>query len=121
METCPTGALENPYELNPSKCLAYLTIQDQAGSLEELKDKVHNRIYGCDICQDVCPYNRSAVPHAVPEFLPGPELRSYRKKDWLQLTEAQFETLFRDSAIHRIGYEKLIRNIGNTTNHAGTR
>jgi epoxyqueuosine reductase len=117
LETCPTGALENPVELNPSKCLAYLTIYEQNDTPAELKDKFHDRIYGCDICQDVCPYNRLAVPHGVTEFLPGQELRSYRKKDWLQLTEAQFEILFRDSAIHRIGYEKLMKNIHNAAKY----
>jgi epoxyqueuosine reductase len=114
MDICPTGALEKPYQLNPSKCLAYLTIEGQSPIPEELKDKLHDRIYGCDICQDVCPYNRFAVPHAIPEFLPVPELSSYRKKDWLQLTEVQFEILLRNSAIHRIGYEKLMENIHNT-------
>jgi len=111
MDTCPTGALEHPYELNPSKCLSYLTIEEKAGIPEELKDKFHDRIYGCDICQDVCPYNRFAVPHAVNDFLPSPALKSYRKQDWLQLTEKQFDSLFKGSAIHRIGYEKMIKNI----------
>ncbi len=113
MEACPTGALENPYELNPSKCLSYLTIEEQSSIPEKFKDKFHDRIYGCDICQDVCPYNRFALPYAVNEFLSGPELKSYRKKDWFHLTEAQFEVLFNDSAIHRIGYEKLMKNIHN--------
>jgi epoxyqueuosine reductase len=113
LDACPTGALENAYELNPLKCLAYLTIENQSVIPEELKDEFHDRIYGCDICQDVCPYNRFAVPHAVPEFLPGPKLRSYRKINWFHLTEAQFEILFRHSAIHRIGYEKLMNNIHN--------
>jgi epoxyqueuosine reductase len=111
IETCPTGALENPYELNLSKCLAYLTIEEKSGAQEELTDNFHDRIYGCDICQDVCPYNRSVVPHIVPEFLPCQELKSFRKQDWLQLTKAQFEVIFRNSAIYRIGYEKLMKNI----------
>lgn len=111
MDNCPTGALEEPYKLNPSKCLAYITINEQSGFPEELKDKFHDRIYGCDICQDVCPYNRSAIPHSITDFLPGPQLKSFRKQDWLQLTEAQFEILFKDSVIHRIGYENLMKNI----------
>jgi epoxyqueuosine reductase len=117
IDTCPTGALEEPYQLNPSKCLAYLTINEQSGFPEELKDKFYDRIYGCDICQDVCPYNRFALPHSVPEFIPGPELRSYRKKDWLHLTEAQFQVLFRDSVIYRIGYENLMKNIHNAVKY----
>jgi len=111
MDACPTGALENPYELNPSKCLSYLTIEEKSDIPEELQDKFHNRIYGCDICQDVCPYNPLAVPHAVNDFLPSPTMKSYRKQDWLQLTEEQFESLFKGSAIHRVGYEKLMKNI----------
>jgi epoxyqueuosine reductase len=111
IDTCPTGALEHPYVLNPSKCLSYLTIEEDAGIPEELKDKIHNRIYGCDICQDICPYNRFAIPHAVDDLQPSPALKSYRKKDWLTMTREQFESLFKDSSIHRIGYEKLMRNI----------
>jgi epoxyqueuosine reductase len=111
MDVCPTGALENPYELNPSKCLSYLTIEEKSDIPEELQDKFYNRIYGCDICQDVCPYNPLAVPHAVNDFLPSPAMKSYRKQDWLQLTEEQFESLFKGSAIHRIGYKKLMKNI----------
>jgi epoxyqueuosine reductase len=113
MESCPTGALENPYELDPSKCLSYLTIEEKVPVTEEMRGKFHDRIYGCDICQDVCPYNRFAVPHDIPDFLPGKELRSFRKKEWQQLTEEQFDLLFNGSAVHRIGYEKLRSNIRN--------
>ena len=111
MDTCPTGALEKPYQLNPSKCLAYLTIDEKGDLPAEMKEQFHKRIYGCDICQDICPYNRKAVAHTMPELLPSPALKSYREKDWLQLTREQFETLFKDSSIHRIGYEQLMKNI----------
>ena len=111
MDTCPTGALENPYALNPSKCLSYLTIEEKAELPEELQEKFNDRIYGCDICQDVCPYNRLAVPHTITDLLPSQTLKSYLKKEWLQLTKEQFESLFKGSAIHRIGYEKLMKNI----------
>lgn len=111
VDTCPTGALEHPYELNPSKCLSYLTIEKKAVLPEELQDKFNNRIYGCDICQDICPYNRLAVPHTITDLLASQTLKSYRKKVWLKLTEKQFESLFKDSAIYRIGYEKLVKNI----------
>jgi epoxyqueuosine reductase len=111
IESCPTGALENPYVLNPSKCLSYLTIEEKTGIPEELQPEFHDRIFGCDICQDICPYNRLAVPHAVNDFLPDPELKSYRKKEWLHLTEEQFEALFKGSAIYRTGYKKLMYNI----------
>lgn len=113
MDACPTGALEKPFELNLSKCLSYNTIDNSLGIPDVLKKKLNDRIYGCDICQDVCPYNRFAVPHSIDEFAPGPELKSYRKKDWLQMTEAQFEFLFRHSAIYRIGYKNMMQNIHN--------
>ncbi len=111
LDACPTGALEKPYQLNPSKCLAYLTIDEEGTLPVEMKEQFHYRIYGCDICQDVCPYNRKAVAHTLPDLIPNPVLKSFRKNEWLKLTREQFETLFKDSAIHRIGYERLMRNI----------
>jgi epoxyqueuosine reductase len=113
VDTCPTGALDQPYQLDPSKCLSYLTIEEKADLPEEFNGKLNGRIYGCDICQDVCPYNRHAVPHSISELLPCRELKTYRKKDWLQLTEAKFGEIFKDSAIQRIGYEKMMSNIRN--------
>lgn len=111
IDSCPTGALEKPFELNPSKCIAYLTLDEEGDLPSEMKEKFRNRIYGCDICQDVCPYNRKAVPSLLPEFLPKPGMKSFRKKDWLKLSHEQFEVLFKDSAIHRAGYERLTKNI----------
>jgi epoxyqueuosine reductase len=111
IDACPTGALDKPFELDPSKCLSYLTIEERSGIPAVMIDKVHGHIYGCDICQDVCPYNRFAVPTSIDDFQPVTELRSYRKKEWLKLTKDQFEIIFRDSVIYRIGYEKLMRNI----------
>lgn len=116
LDACPTGALEKAYELNPSKCISYLTIEDQSGTPDELKEKLHGRIYGCDICQDGCPYNRFAVPHSIEDFKPDQQLMSFRKQDWLHLTRDQFETIFKDSSIYRIGYDKLMRNIVNAAN-----
>jgi epoxyqueuosine reductase len=113
MDACPTGALESPYILTPSKCIAYLTIKEKEDIPRELLDKFHDRIYGCDICQDVCPYNRFSVPHSTPEFFLSEHLKKMRKKDWLNLTETQFDSLFKGSAIHRIGYVKMIKNISN--------
>jgi len=111
MDSCPTGALEVPYVLNPSKCIAYLTIHGKENIPEEFANNLHNRIYGCDICQDVCPYNQFAEMHTLPEFLPPERLKMMRKKDWLQLSSEEFNYLFKESAIYRIGYEKLLNNI----------
>jgi len=111
LDACPTGALEKPFVLSPAKCLAYLTIDEEGDLPAELKDNFRNRIYGCDICQDVCPYNRFAVAHETPDLLPSQTLKSYRQKDWLQLTREQFDTLFKDSSVYRIGFERMKRNI----------
>jgi epoxyqueuosine reductase len=113
LDACPTGALEAPYTLTPSKCISYLTIKEKEDIPRELLEKFHDRIYGCDICQDVCPYNRFAVPHSTPEFFLPERLKKMRKRDWLQLTQEEFGILFRDSAIQRPGYEKLMKNIRN--------
>jgi epoxyqueuosine reductase len=111
LDACPTGALEAPYTLTPSKCISYLTIKEKNGISRELLDKFHDRIYGCDICQDVCPFNRFAVPHSTPEFFLPESLKKMRKSDWLKLSREEFELLFRDSAVKRTGYDKLMKNI----------
>ncbi|MCX6245116.1 MAG: tRNA epoxyqueuosine(34) reductase QueG [Bacteroidetes bacterium] len=111
MDACPTGALEKPFVLNPSLCIAYLTIELKEGIPENLEGKLNGRVYGCDACQDVCPYNRFAIPHELPELLPSETLKSFRKDDWLNLTEDQFNLMFKESSIRRIGYKKLMNNI----------
>jgi epoxyqueuosine reductase len=111
MDACPTGALEAPYILNPAKCISYLTIKEKAEISRELLDKFQDRIYGCDTCQDVCPFNRFALPNTTPEFALSERLKKMRKKDWFQMTRDEFELLFKDSAVHRTGFEKLKRNI----------
>jgi epoxyqueuosine reductase len=111
MDACPTGALEAPYTLAPSKCISYLTIKEKEDIPRELLDKFHDHIYGCDICQDVCPYNRFGVPHSTPEFFLSERLKKMRKNDWMQLTREEFEILFKDSAVKRTGYDKLMKNI----------
>jgi len=111
LDACPTGALEHPYELHPSRCLSYLTIEENEGIPDGLKGKMNDRIFGCDICQDVCPFNRSAISHNVPEFNPSETLRSFRKDDWRHLTEDEFRIMFTDTAVQRTGYQKLMNNI----------
>ena len=111
IRACPTGALEKPYQLNISRCIASLTIEGKTEIPAEFKGKFNDRIYGCDICQDVCPYNRFAKPHEEPAFLPSEALKKMRKKDWLALTEIEFQTLFAGSAVARLGYQRLMRNI----------
>jgi epoxyqueuosine reductase len=111
LDACPSGALEHPYELHPSRCLSYLTIEEKEEIPDVLKEKMNARIFGCDICQDICPFNRFAVPHTIPEFNPSETLRSFRKDDWRHLTEDEFRIMFTGTAVQRTGYQKLISNI----------
>ncbi|MCK9203631.1 MAG: tRNA epoxyqueuosine(34) reductase QueG [Bacteroidales bacterium] len=111
VHACPTGALDNPYQLNVTRCISYYTIENATSLPDNIKDHLNNRIYGCDICQDVCPFNQSPKPHQIPEFIPHPLLQTMRKKDWLSLTQQQFDGLFKNSPIKRIGYQQLMRNI----------
>jgi epoxyqueuosine reductase len=112
IDACPTGALEAPFRIDARKCISYLTIEYK-GSLEGFaSSKFNGWIYGCDICQDVCPYNRFSLPNIEPEFQPSEKLLSMRKTDWKNLNKADFEVLFAHSAVQRAGFEGLKRNIG---------
>ena len=111
IDACPTGALEAPFRIDARKCISYLTIEYK-GSLDDFdKAKFNNWIYGCDICQDVCPYNRFSLPNREPEFQPSEKLLAMRKADWETLNQADFEALFKHSAVQRAGFEGLKRNI----------
>ena len=109
LKACPTSALDSPYQLNPGRCISYLTIETKEEISPELRTLIGDRVYGCDICQEVCPYNRHTVPHDIREFLPSERLMRMRKPDWESLTETEFDDLFAGSAVKRAGYEKLRR------------
>lgn len=111
LKACPTGALEMPYRLNPGLCISYWTIESRSLIPEDLKNKFRNRIYGCDICQDVCPYNKFAIPNNEPAFKVNNDIKNMRKEDWLKLTEEDFRRIFRDSPVIRAGYEKVMRTV----------
>lgn len=111
LDACPTGALEAPFRIDARKCISYLTIEYK-GSLDGLdRKKFQGWMYGCDICQDVCPYNRFALPNVEPEFQPSEQLMAMREKDWKSLSKDEFEALFKHSAMQRAGFEGLKRNI----------
>lgn len=111
IDACPTGALESPFHIDARKCISYLTIEYK-GSLAHLDPKTFKGwMYGCDICQDVCPYNKFSLPNAEPEFQPSEQLFAMREDDWKKLTKADFDALFKHSAMQRAGYEGLRRNI----------
>ena len=111
LDACPTGALEAPFRIDARKCLSYLTIEYK-GSLDGHDPKTFKGwLYGCDICQDVCPYNRFSLPNNEPEFQPSEQLLAMREKDWKALDKDGFDALFKHSAMQRAGYEGLKRNI----------
>ena len=111
LDACPTGALESPFHIDARKCISYLTIEYK-GSLAGIDPKTFKGwMYGCDICQDVCPYNRFALPNHEPEFQPSQKLLDMHEDDWKSLSKDEFEALFKHSAVQRAGYEGLKRNI----------
>jgi epoxyqueuosine reductase len=112
IDNCPTGALVRPHILDARKCISYLTIENRSGGLPvEMKSKFRNRIYGCDICQEVCPWNRKAVPHNEPELKPVPSLLEMGRDDWYALNETRFTVLFKDTTFERLKYSGLRRNL----------
>lgn len=111
IDACPTGAITKDQVINAKKCISYLTIENKDNIPEELNDSMNNSIFGCDICQDVCPWNKNSKPHEEIEFLPKKNLRKLRKKDWVELTEETFDRIFEGSAIKRTKYKGLKRNI----------
>lgn len=111
IEACPTGALK-PFELDAGRCISYLTIEHKGDLPEKLKGKMEDWIFGCDICQDVCPWNiRFAQPHHEPAFQPSESLLKMRKKDWQNLDRPMFKKLFKGTALERTGFKNLKRNI----------
>lgn len=111
IDACPTDAIATPYVVDGSKCISYYTIELKEEIPQEAQGKFENWIFGCDICQDVCPWNRHARPHQEPAFLPHPELENMNKRDWEELTEDVFRKIFRKSAVKRTKFKGLQRNI----------
>lgn len=111
IDACPTQAIESPYIVNGSKCISYLTIELKDEIPTEFKDKLDDWMYGCDVCQDVCPWNRFSKPHNEPLFNPNPKWINYDKNDWKDLTQEVFQELFKKSAVKRAKYSGLMRNI----------
>lgn len=109
IDACPTDAISEPYVVDGSKCISYLTIELKENIPMEFKDKMENWAFGCDICQDVCPWNSFAKPHKTVEFLPNEDLKNL--KNWEEITQEVFSKTFKNSAIKRTKYEGLMRNI----------
>lgn len=111
IDACPTQAITEPYVVDGSKCISYLTIELKDNIPSEFKGQYEDWIFGCDICQDVCPWNRFSKAHNEPLFNPHPELLSMSKKDWEEITEDVFKDIFQKSAVKRTKLEGLKRNI----------
>lgn len=110
IDACPTQAI-TPYQVDGSKCISYLTIELKDAIPNQFKDQLDNWMFGCDICQDVCPWNRFSKPHNQPLFNPHPDLLENTKEDWEEITKDVFNEIFRKSAVKRTKYEGLKRNI----------
>jgi len=111
IDACPTEAIVAPYLVDGSKCISYLTIELKNAIPDEFKDKMDNWMFGCDICQDVCPWNKFSVLHSEPAFEPDPELLAMNKKEWEEITEEVFQKVFKNSAVKRTKFSGLKRNI----------
>ncbi len=117
IDACPTGAITEPYRLDASKCISYLTIELKEAIPDDFKGKMDNWIFGCDICQEVCPWNQKfSLAHQESSFQPMPGLQEFSKKEWLDLTEEVFGKVFAKSAVRRTGFAGLKRNITFTEN-----
>lgn len=111
IDDCPTDAIVEPYVVDGSKCISYLTIELKDQILpSEFNGKMENWMFGCDICQDVCPWNRFSKPHQENRFRPSAELMEMNKSDWQDLTQEVFSNLFKNSAVKRTKFEGLKRN-----------
>lgn len=110
IDACPTDAI-SPYWVDGSKCISYLTIELKDEIPQEFKGKMENWAFGCDICQQVCPWNRFSHPHKEPQFDPKDELLEMDSRQWHEITEDVFKPLFKNSPVKRTGFKGLKRNL----------
>ena len=117
IDACPTQAI-SPYSVDGSKCISYFTIELKDAIPQEMKGKLDNWIFGCDVCMDVCPWNRFSKPHHEERFHIKPIIEQYSKNDWMEITEDVFKIAFKDSPISRAKYNGFKRNIDFIVNHS---
>ena len=111
IDSCPTQAITEPYVVDGSKCISYFTIELKENIPNEFKEKFEDWVFGCDICQDVCPWNKFSKPHKEPLFQPTSELMKMSRDEWNEITEETFNKIFKNSAVKRTGYKGLTRNL----------
>jgi epoxyqueuosine reductase len=111
LNACPTHAHIKPSLINLHKCIAYNTIENKGCIPENVKSNIGKWVYGCDACQEICPWNTKAKPATAPEFYPSSELLNFTDSDWENITEEQFKSASKDSALDRTTFERFKRNI----------
>ena len=111
IDACPTNAILSNSTIDGSKCISYFTIELKNEIPNSMKEHFEDWMFGCDICQDVCPWNRFSKPHKEPLFNPPPELLEMTKRDWEEITEDTFKKVFKKSAVKRTKFSGLQRNI----------
>jgi epoxyqueuosine reductase len=111
LEACPTNAITEDRKIDARKCISWLTVENKNEIPEEFIEKMGNRIFGCDVCQDVCPWNKSVKPNNIREFIISPELLEMSGEEWISLTREKYQELFSQSSVRRVKYERLKRNI----------
>lgn len=111
IDACPTQAIVEPYVVDGSKCISYFTIELKDQISNDYKGQFDDWMFGCDVCQDVCPWNRFSKSHNEPLFNPKPELLTMTKKDWDEITHEVFSKVFQKSAVKRTKFSGLTRNI----------
>ena len=111
IDACPTDAIVHPEVIDASKCISYLTIELKEAIPNEFAGKMENWVFGCDICQDVCPWNRFSRAHQEPAFQPDAELSQFTNREWTELTEETFSRVFAKSAVKRTKYAGIKRNV----------
>ena len=111
IDACPTQAIIQPYVVDGSKCISYFTIELKDAIPISMKGQFDDWAFGCDVCQDICPWNRFSKPHSEPQFNPHPDLLEMTKQDWEELTEDVFKKVFQKSAVKRAKFAGLKRNI----------
>ena len=111
IESCPTGAINENRTLNVHSCIAYQTLESKSPVPDNVAKNMEGRVYGCDKCQEVCPWNKNAKQNIIPEFQLPEEIKKMSNADWFNLTDTQFNILFRRSAVKRGKFVRLRRNI----------
>jgi len=117
IDACPTQAIAQPYVVDGSKCISYFTIELKENIPKEFKGKFDDWVFGCDICQDVCPWNKFSKTHNEPLFQANSELMKMSRDEWNEITEETFNKIFKNSALKRTGYKGLTRNLNFIKSH----